>query len=153
MRKTLKMFWTKSRDILIETFTVVKRVEKNFNAHEIKQDKQISGLHDLIKDCHESCPEKEQIEVDRKNQGDTLFRMEKKYDSFYKEHQVELGGVNEKMNALETTKVTKREILGTCLIYITIAGIITGSILGYMRYQKTAETTKIEKMLEQILEK
>ncbi len=36
---------------MIETFTVVQRVEKNFVEHEKKQDKQVKDLHKLIKDC------------------------------------------------------------------------------------------------------
>ncbi len=108
------MFWRKTRDIVIETHTIVKRVELNFVEHEKKQDDQVNTLHKLIKDCRDSV-------------GD-----------------------------IKKAKKCRREIITDWIKYIGVACVIIGTLFGVLRYQesrKKAETTKIEKMLEQILEK
>ena len=150
------MFGNKTRDLIVETATIVKRVDKSLFAHNKDNEKKFEGIYDLIKECHESCPEKDKFDSHTEAQNGTLRRMEKKYDTFYVEHQKELGGVKERVDAIETTKKTKKEVLCTWLIYFTIAGIITASVFGYLRYKDNCdkmENKKIEVMLERILEK
>lgn len=168
------MFWRKTRDILVETHTIVKRVEKNFGEHEKKQDKQVTDLHGLIKDCHEACPEKENFDKHTNVQNGTLLRMEKKYDTFFREHNVKIGKVakkydkeilntnlemakvKESVGDMKKTKKGRQEIITDWLKYIGIACVITGTLVGVLRYQeskKKAASVKIEKMLEQILKK
>jgi hypothetical protein len=150
------MFGQKTRDLIVETATIVKRVEKNLFSHNKDNDKKFEGIYSLIKDCHEACPEKDRFDDHTKTQNGTLLRMENKYDSFYKEHQKELGGVKKKVNAMEVQKKTKREVLSTWLIYFTITGIILGSTFGYLRYKANcdkANDRKIEVMFEKILSK
>lgn len=108
------MFWRKTRDIVVETFTIVQRVEKNFVDHEKKQDEQVADLHKLIKDCSTTV-------------GD-----------------------------IKKAKKCRKEIIGDWLKYIGIACVITGTLVGILRYQASkdkAESVKIEKMLEEILKK
>ncbi len=168
------MFWRKSRDILVETFTIVQRVELNFVEHEKKQDKQVADLYQVIKDCHEQCPEKENFDKYTLAQNGTLLRMEKKYDTFFREHNQKVGKVSKKYDReilttnLEVAKVKesvkdikkakkcRREIITDWLKYITVACVIIGTVYGILRYEdskKKLETLKIEKMLEQILKK
>ncbi len=168
------MFWRKSRDILVETFTIVQRVELNFVEHEKKQDKQVIDLHQLIKDCHESCPEKDNFDEYTKTQNGTLLRMEKKYDTFFAEHKQKLGKqakkhdreilntnlevakVKESVGDINKGKKCRREIITEWIKYIGIACVIIGTLVGVLRYQdsvKKAESKKIEKMLEEILKK
>ncbi len=168
------MFWRKSRDILVETFTIVQRVELNFVEHEKKQDKQVTDLYQVIKDCHEQCPEKENFDKHTLAQNGTLLRMEKKYDTFFREHNQKVGKVSKKYDReilttnLEVAKVKesvgdikkakkcRREIITDWLKYIGIACVITGTLVGVLRYQdgkEKAESAKIEKMLEEILKK
>jgi hypothetical protein len=156
MRTALKMFGQRTRDLIVETATIVKRVDKSLYAHNKDNEKKFEGIYDLIKDCHDSCPEKDRFEDHTKAQNGTLKRMETKYDTFYKEHQDELSGVKDKVKAMETVKKTKKEILTTWLIYFTITGIILGSTFGYLKYKSNCyqmENKKIEGLLEKILEK
>jgi hypothetical protein len=113
-RKALGMFWRKTRDIVIETHTIVKRVELNFVEHEKKQDDQVYKLHKLIKDCKDSV-------------GD-----------------------------IKKAKKCRKEIITDWLKYTGVACVIIGTLFGVLRYQeskKKFQAVKIEKMLEQILEK
>lgn len=168
------MWWNKTRDIVVQTFTIVQRVEKNFVEHEKKQETQVVRLHELIKDCHESCPEKDNFDQHTTAQNGTLLRMEKKYDTFFREHNAKIGKVEKKNDRrildtnLEVAKVKelvvdikkakkcKKEIITEWLKYITIACCIIAALVGVLRYQdgkKKVQTVKIEKMLEEILKK
>jgi hypothetical protein len=150
------MFGQKTRDLIVETATIVKRVEKNLSAHNKDNEKKFEGIHSLIKECTDSCPAEDKFDAHTKAQNGTLLRMEKKYDSFYTEHQKELGGVKNKISAIEVQKKTKKEILSTWLIYFTITGIILGSAFGYLRYKANNDKVnnkKIEVMFEKILSK
>jgi hypothetical protein len=156
MRTALKMFGQKTRDLIVETATIVKRVDKSLFAHNKDNEKKFEGIYKLIKECTDSCPAEDKFDAHTKAQNGTLLRMERKYDSFYKEHQSELGGVKNKVSAMEVQKKTKREVLGSWLIYITIAGIITGSSFAYLRYKASNDRVnnkKIEVMFEKILSK
>ncbi len=143
-RRIAKMFWRKSRDILVETFTIVQRVELNFQNHEDKNDKQISGLHKLIKECHETCPEKDNFDQYVQEKNDTLLRMETKYDLFFDEFTT----VKKCVNDMKVIKKTKGEILTTWLKYITIVGIIAGIIIGYLRYADTPKKKEAQTIME-----
>lgn len=138
------MFWRKTRDVVVETFTIVQRVELNFVEHEKKQDKQIGGLHDLIRECHGNCPEKENIDNNTSEQNGTLKRIEKKYDKFFGE----FIKVQKCVNDMKVIKKTKGEILTTWLKYITIVGIISGIIIGYLRYTGVAKNNTTQTIME-----
>ena len=138
------MFWRKSRDILVETFTIVQRVELNFQNHEEKQDKQIGGLHDLIKECHGNCPEKENFDKYTKEQNGILKRMENKYDLFFGEFTT----VKKCVNDMKVIKKTKGEILTTWVKYLTIVGIISTIIIGYLRYTDTPKKKEAQTIME-----
>lgn len=166
------MWWSRSRDILVETFTIVQRVDKNFNEHEKKQDRQVSDLYKLIKDCHESCPETQNFLTHTQIQNGTLLRMEKKYDTFFREHNVKIGKVEKKHDRLileanldlakvkesitdiKTVKKCRKEIITDWIKYIAITCAILGVCFAFLRYQdsqKKVQELKIEKMLEEIL--
>ena len=138
------MWWRKSRDILVETFTIVQRVEQNFVTHEKKQDKQISGLHDLIRACHESCPEKENFDTYVRAQNGTLLRMEKKYDNFFKE----FTKVRTTVHDMNTVKKTKGDILTTWVKYTTITALVLGMLYGYLQICDTAKKKESQKIME-----
>ncbi len=168
------MWFRKSRDILVETYTIVQRVDKNFAEHEKKQDKQVTDLHDRIVECHQSCSEKDNFDKYTKAQNGTLLRIEKKYDTFFREHNVKIGKVAKKydrtiletnlevakvkevVSNIKTAKKCKREIITDWLKYITIVCVIIGTLYGVLRYQssqKAVESSKIAAMLEEILKK
>ncbi len=168
------MFWRATRDILIETHTIVKTLGKSFTEHEKKQDEQVTELHTLIKDCAGTCPEKETFDEYTNAQNGILLRMETKYDNFFTEHKQKLGKqskkhdreilntnldiakVKESIRDIKKAKKCRREIITDWCKYITITGVILGTLFGFLRYQeaqKKAEAVKIEKMLEQILKK
>ncbi len=173
-RKVAKMFWRKTRDILVETFTIVQRVELNFVEHEKKQEEQVTDLHQLIKDCHESCPEKDNFDKYTQAQNGTLLRIEKKYDTFFREHNAKIGKVakkheraildtnlnlakvKESVGDMKKAKKCKKEIIQDWLKYIGIFCVILGTLFAFSRYQDSKEkaaSSKIEKILEEILKK
>ncbi len=168
------MFWQKSRDILVQTYTIVQKVDKDFTEHEKKQEKQVVELHQLIKDCHENCPEKDNFDSYVKAQNGTLLRIEKKYDIFYSDHKNKIGKVEKKYDRaildanldvakikesvrdIKKAKKCRKEIITDWIKYIGITCVIIGTLVGFLRYQdsqKKAEAAKIEKMLEEILKK
>ncbi len=174
VRKVAKMWFSKTRDIVIETFTIVQRVDKNFAEHESKQDTQIDKLYTLIEECHKSCPEKDNFDKYTNDQNGTLLRMEKKYDTFFREHKQKIGKVEKKYNKellntnlevakvkeivgdIKTVKKCKREIIADWIKYVAIFCVITGTVIGFLKYQdsqKQADSKKIEKILEEILKK
>ncbi len=174
LRKVVKMFGRKTRDMLVQTYTIVQRVDENFTKHEDKQDAQVADLYQVIKDCHEQCPEKENFDNYTKAQNGTLLRIEKKYDTFFREHNQKIGKVAKKYDRailttnLEVAKVKesvgdikkakkcRREIITDWLKYVSVACVIIGTVYAVLRYEnskKKIETLKIEKMLEQILKK
>ena len=168
------MFWNKSRDILVQTYTIVQKVDKDFAEHEKKQERQVVELHQLIKDCHENCSEKDNFDSYVKTQNGTLLRIEKKYDNFFSEHKQKLGKVAKKhdrvileqnlkvqkieegIKSIKAAKKCRREIITDWLKYISITCLVLGTLFGFLRYQdsqKKAEQVKIEKMLQEILKK
>ncbi len=168
------MWWSKTRDIVVQTYTIVQKVDKDFVEHEKKQDKQVVELHQLIRECHESCPEKDNFDKYTHAHNGTLLRMEKKYDTFFREHNVKIGKVEKKHNReildtnlevskvkesiadIKTTKKCKKEIITEWLKYVALALAIIGTLVGVLRYQdsrKKVQSVKIEQMLEQILKK
>lgn len=150
------MFWGTSRDLIVETATILRRVEKNMHIHTTDNEKKFEAINELIKDCHETCPEKDRFDEYAEAQTGTLLRMEKKYDTFFREHSEEFGLVKNKVSDMYNAKKTRREMLCSWLAYITIIGIIIGSLFGYLKYestQKNVSTQQIENMLEKIINK
>jgi hypothetical protein len=151
----VKMFFRKSRDLLVTVATRQESFEGKFDTH-IEEEKEIfknqgkrfDGLEELIKECHGTCSESGHI----KTQNGTLLRMEKKYDK-YMTDQTELKG---QVAAMKTAKKTKREMLADAGKILGAVALICGIFFGIMKYVescKAKETTKIEMMLEKILEK
>lgn len=118
------MFWRKTRDILVETFTIVQRVDKNFYLHESKQEEQIRDLYALIKECHENCPGNDSVKRLAEAQNRTLLRLETK-----------VAEMKEMVLDINTTKASRKEVLIEWIRYLTITGIICGLLFGFTKYQ------------------
>ncbi len=141
------MFFGKTRDLLVETVTIVKGIDATVTDHIKNEDKRFDDLHTAVEECRDSCSEASHIET----QNGTLGRMEKKYDQFYVEHKE----IKKAVQDMKATKKTRKEIISETLKYVTIACVVIGAILGYMRYvdTKKQDNAKVEKMLEELLNK
>jgi hypothetical protein len=151
MGNVTKMWWNKTRDIVIKAITIVERVERKFDEHVLKEDKRDIALVDLIKECHEQCPEKDAFDQYQKDANGTLKRMEKKYDKFFIEH----ADVKKTVHDMKTAKKTVKALVGETFRIITIIAIIAGGILTWLRYvesKKPIGKVDTEKYIEQYLE-
>ncbi len=159
-RTLAKMLWRKTRDLIVETVTIVKGIEVRFDTFDTKfeahikdEDEKIDSLHKVIVDCHESCPEKENFDRHTEEQNGTLKRMEKKYDNFFSEH----TEVKKIVEAMKTAKKTKKETFVELGRIITIVCLVVGAWFAYMKYcdskKPASDVSKIEKMLEKLLER
>lgn len=145
------MFWRKTRDIVVETCTIVKGMEKDFKDHVEEGETKYSNICKIIKDCHESCPETERFNTHTKDQNGTLKRMEKKIDVFFTEH----TEVKNAVEAMKTAKKTKKEVFVELGKIVTIVCILLGAYFTYMRHSeaKKPDSTKIEKMIQKLIDK
>jgi hypothetical protein len=151
MRDVAKMWWNKTRDIVIKAITIVERTEKKFDEHVLKEDKRDAALVDLIKECHEQCPEKDAFDQYQKDANGTLKRMEKKYDKFFIEH----ADVKKTVHDMKTAKKTMKTLVAETFKIITIIAIVAGGILAYLSYaesKKPDSKPDTEKYIEQYLE-
>jgi hypothetical protein len=143
------MFGRKTRDLIVETVTIVRGLKKDFTRHVDNEDDKIDRLYDAIKECHGDCPESDHIS----EQASTLGRMELKYDEFFKEH----GDVKAAVKAMADKKKTIKDLLKQAGMIIATIGVVTGIVLGILRYQSSkkpsVDTVKIEKMLEKLIDK
>jgi ABC-type lipoprotein release transport system permease subunit len=79
--------------------------------------------------------------------------MEKKYDKFFKEH----GDVKAAVKAMAEKKKTIKDLFKQAGMIIATIGVVTGIVLGILRYSNSKrpalDTVKIEKMLEKLIDK
>ncbi len=145
------MFWRKTRDVVVETYTIVMGLKKDFADHVAEGETKYTNICKIIEDCHESCPETERFNSHTKDQNGTLKRMEKKYDVFFSEH----SKVKDAVEAMKTAKKTKKEVFMELGKIVTIVCILLGAYFAYMRYSeaKKPDNTKIEKMFQELIDK
>ncbi len=75
------MWWRTTRDIVVETITVVKGMRKDFSDHVEKEDLDRDRLFNAISKAHENCPESPHILA----QNGTLKDMRKENKDTYEE--------------------------------------------------------------------
>ena len=144
------MFFQKTRDIIVETATIVKGVkdsqdvlQKDFKEHVADGERKTANLYKVIKECHEQCPEKQSFDNYVKTQNGTLLRIEKKYDKYHEE-----------VSNIKVAKKTFRQIMSDIGKGIGCLCLLGGLVFGIIRYceaKKTTEDVKIEMLLEEII--
>lgn len=132
------MWWNKTRDIVIKAITIVERTERKFDEHVKDGEQRQADIVNLIKECHESCPEKERFDDHKSKQNGSLQKIE------------------ETLLIMKTAKKTKKELWLEALRIIGIIGVITAGILGYLRYtsmSKPDSDIKVEHAIQKFLQK
>lgn len=174
-RMALKMLFRKTRDIIVETATIVKGVketqetmQKDFKDHIVDEDKRDGKLYKLIRECHDNCPETERFNEYIKDANGTLKRIETKYDDYHLEaketklsvekrqddYLAKLQTVKDDIKGIKDAKKTFRQIMGDIgkvTGYLILAGGLLFGILRYMEAKKSTEDVKIEKLLEELI--
>lgn len=152
------LFWKKTRDLVIETCTIVKgieakvdKIEDDFKSHVDDGIEKYGAISELIRECSESCPESGNMRKHSEEQQESLSRIEKANNAFYKKHNT----IEQTLEAMKTAKKTKKEIFAEAGKIIVIVCLVLGAYFAYCRYQdsKKPDNTKIEVMLEKILNK
>ncbi len=168
----IKMWGRKTRDIIIEVCTIVKRGEKTFDRHVAGETELFKEIHGLIQNCASTCSESEHI----KAQNGTLKRIEQKYDdhfeaniAFRNEEQLrqenylesltavadEVSAVSTGLASIKTAKKSVRQMWADIGKIIATIAIILGVVVGIVKYfeaKKMRETVKLEMMMKQIME-
>ena len=171
----LKMLFRKTRDIIIETATLVKGVKdsqdtmaSDFKDHLSTEDKKIDGLYDAIKECSSNCSQEDRFNDYITDANGTLKRIEKKQEENHKEakktklqletrqddYLKKLQAVQDEVKGMATAKKTFREIMGDAGKVIGITLLLGGLVVGIIRYceaKKSTEDMKIEKLLDEII--
>jgi hypothetical protein len=171
-----KMLFRKTRDIIIETATLVKGVAvsqstmlEDFKSHIADEEKKIDGLYEVIKKCSEHCSQEDRFNDYIKDANGTLKRIEKKQDDNHTEakrtklqletrqddYLKKLQIVQDEVKRITTAKKTFREIMGDIGKVAGIIILLSGLVVGIIRYceaKKTNEDMKIEKLLDKIIE-
>ncbi len=162
------MFWLKTRDIIVETATIVKGLKDDFKGHQEDNREDIDGLYKVIKECHETCPESDRFNDYITEANGTLKRIEKKYDAYHKEvketklevekrqddYLKKLETIKDEVKGIKQAKKTFRQIMGDIgkiIGYLILLGGLVVGILKYCEAKKTTEGVKIEMLLEQII--
>jgi hypothetical protein len=170
-----KMLFRKTRDIIVETATLIKGVkesqdtmQKDFKNHISAEDEKIDGLYNVIKECHESCSESDRFNDYIKEANGTLKRIELKYDNYHQDtketklkmdkrqddYLAKLQTIKDEVKSMVQEKKTFRQVLadgGKILGYIVIiAGLVFG-IIRYTEARKAREDIGIEKLLKEII--
>jgi predicted RNA-binding protein with RPS1 domain len=152
------LFWKKTRDLVIETCTIVKgieakvdKIEDDFKAHVDDGIERYGAISLLIRECAESCPESGNLKKHSDEQQESLARIEKANNAFYKKH----DAIEHTLEAMKTAKKTKKELFAEAGKVIIIVCLVLGAYFAYARYNnaKKPDNTKIEVMLEKILNK
>ncbi len=151
------MLFRKTRDLVVETCTIVKGIEKRFD--KLEEDfeghvgdgvEKYDNICKIIKECHESCPESEKFDKHTKVQNGTLTRMEKKYDAFFNKQEI----LEKAITGIKAAKKTKKELLAEIGKIVTVVCIILGVYFTWQRHvtaKKQGSTQKIEIMLEKLI--
>jgi hypothetical protein len=171
----IKMLFRKTRDIIVETATLIKGVkdsqeimQKDFKNHQADEDTKIDGLYKVIKDCHETCPESERFNDYITEANGTLKRIETKYDNYHKESKVtklkmekrqddymaKLQTIKDEVSGIIQAKKTFRQVMadvGKILGYIVLIGGLIFGIIQYTEAKKARGDVNIEKLLKEII--
>lgn len=156
------------RDIIIETSTIVKGLKDNFTIHSDHNRKDIDGLYKVIKECHESCPEKDRFDGYIKDANGTLKRIEQKYDDYHKaaelvkkavakrqdDYLAKLQTIKEEVLGITLAKKSVRQTLesaGKTIGYIALVGGLVFGIIRYCDAKKAKDGIHIETLLNEIL--
>lgn len=162
------MLFRKTRDMIVETATIVRGLKTNFKDHGDDNRKDIDGLYKVIKECHESCPEKDRFDEYIKAANGTLLRIEKKYDEYHKaakqaktamdkrqdDYLTKLGDIKDEVKGMKQAKKTFRQIMADIGKVVACLCVIGGLVFGIVRYtdaKKTKEGMKIEKLLKELI--
>ena len=175
------MFGRKTRDLIVETATIVKGLKTDFKSHEEAEDakidnlylfvdKKVDSIHQTIKDCHESCPETDRFNQYTQAQNGTLLRIEKKYDTYHvaaklsasnlkadlgkrqDDYLKKLDGVKEEVKAMREAKKTKRQVWADIGKVVGYTCIVAALLFGIMRYYDGKKAAE-NKKIEMLLEK
>lgn len=171
----LKMLFRKTRDIIVETATLVKGVSdsqttmaKDFKDHIVSEDKKIDGLYDAIKECSSNCSQEDRFNDYITDANGTLKRIEKKQEANHQEakktklqletrqddYLKKLQTVQDEVKGITSAKKTFRQVMGDAGKIAGIVILLSGLVVGIIRYceaKKTTEDMKIEKLLEKII--
>lgn len=169
------MFFQKTRDLIVETATIVKGVkdsqeelQRDFKNHVTNEEKRTVRLYDTIKECHENCSESDRFNKYIKDANGTLKRIEDKYDDKYKEDNLtklkvekrhedytdKLQAIKDEVKGMKQAKKTFRQVMADIGKIIGCVVVVAGLIFGIVQYceaRKTKEDVKIEKLLEEII--
>jgi hypothetical protein len=146
------MWWIKTRDLVVETCTIVKALERDFKSHVLDGVEKYNKLCNIIQDCHESCPESENFQRHTIEQNGTLKRIEAKYDVFYEKH----SKLEQAIDDMRLAKKTKKEVFAEIGKVITIVCIVLGAYFGWQKYcdaKKSETDQRIEIMLQKLINK
>ena len=135
------MWWSKTRDLVVETCTIVRALDKDFKGHVADGIEKYDKICEIIKECHESCPESEKFQAHTKEQNGTLKRMERKYDTFYSRQDT----METTLEAMKTAKKTKKELFAEIGKIVTVVCFVLGS---YFAYQKHSESKRHDHEVE-----
>ncbi len=166
---------SKTRDIIIETSTIVRGVKENqdtiikdFKAHIEGEDKKNAEFHKVIKECTETCLETERLDEHVKAVNGSLKRIEQKQEDYHKEtkdtkvkletrqddYLKKLAGLSNEVKDMKVGKKTIRDFLSDVGKFATVLCVIGGLVFGVIKYcesKKAEEDVKIEKLLNQIV--
>lgn len=164
----LKMFWRKTKDIIVETATIVKGLKGDFKAHVDDNKNDIEGLYKVIKECHESCPEKERLDTYITVGGETLKRIEDNYDDYHRENQdtkkdiarrqddylAKLQTIKDEVKGIKQEKKTFWQVMAGIGKAVTVVILLGGLVVGIIRYcemKRQGGDVKIEKLLKELI--
>lgn len=166
------MWFKKTRDMIIETATIVRGLKGDFKEHGNDNKEDIAGLYKVIKECHESCPEKDRFDDYIKEANGTLKRIEDKYDDYHidtkkaaknsrlsmekrqDDYLAKLQTIKDEVTDMKQAKKTFRQVMADMAKIAACVGVIAGVLFGIVRYtdaKKKTEDVKIEQLLNQII--
>lgn len=169
------MLFRKTRDIIVETATLVKGVSdsqatmaSDFKEHIASEDKKIDGLYDAIKECSTSCTQEDRFNDYIKDANGTLKRIEKKQEENHKDakktklqlegrqddYLKKLQSVQDEVKSITSAKKTFRQIMADIGKILGLLLVLGGLVVGIIRYceaKKTTEDVKIERLLDEII--
>ncbi len=140
------MWWKTTRDIVVETITIVKGLRVDFSDHVEKEDSDRDRLFDAINKAHENCPESPHILA----QNGTLRDMRTENKETYEE----VLRVKKSVNDIKSRKLGRNELFQEAVKVLVIVCMLLGAFYGYSRYvksQKASDDNKIEIMLDKIM--
>jgi hypothetical protein len=164
----IKMLFRKTRDIIVETATIVKGLKEAFAGHVNDNRTDIDGLYKVIKECHETCPESDRFNDYIKDANGTLKRIEEKYDDYHKaakeakkavekrqdDYLAKLQTIKDEVKGMTQAKKTFRQTMGDIGKFAGYIILIAGFVFGIVRYcevKKIKEDVKIEKLLKELI--